>query len=80
MGYMLKCIIMDPTGSPLGPLFANLFMSHFEGKHMKRMKELGLKTWMRFVNDIHATVGDRTELTMDTRTRSTGKRLSRVCI
>jgi hypothetical protein len=46
-------------GSPLGPLFANVFMSHFERKHMERMKELGLKTWMRFVDDIHATVGDK---------------------
>jgi hypothetical protein len=42
-------------GSPLGPLFANVFMSHFERKHMERMKELGLKTWMRFLDDIHAT-------------------------
>ena len=48
-------------GSPLGPLFANVFMSHFERKHMERMKELGLKTWMRFVDDIHATVGDKGE-------------------
>ncbi len=46
-------------GSPLDPLFANVFMSHFERKHMERMKELGLKTWMRFVDDIHATVGDK---------------------
>ena len=34
-------------GSPLGPLFANVFMSHFERKHMERMKELGLK-WMAY--------------------------------
>jgi hypothetical protein len=46
-------------GSPLGPLFANMFMSHFERKQMERMKELGLKTWMRFVDDINATVGDK---------------------
>ena len=35
------------------------FMSHFKRKHMERMKELGLKTWMRFVDDMHATVGDK---------------------
>jgi hypothetical protein len=46
-------------GSASGPLFANVFISHFERKHMERMKELGLKTWMRFVDDIHATVGDK---------------------
>jgi hypothetical protein len=46
-------------GSPLGPLFANGFMSHFERKHMERMKELGLKTLMRSVDDIHATAGDK---------------------
>ncbi len=34
-------------------------MSHFAKKHMKRMKKLGLKTWMRFADDIHATVGDK---------------------
>jgi hypothetical protein len=48
-------------GSPLGPLFANVFISHFEKKHMERMKELGLKMWMMFVDDIHATVGDKGE-------------------
>jgi hypothetical protein len=32
-------------------------MPHFERKHIERMKELGLKTWMRFVDDIHATGG-----------------------
>jgi hypothetical protein len=31
-------------GPPLGPLFSKVFMSHFERKHMERMKELGLKT------------------------------------
>ncbi len=46
-------------GLPLGPLFANVVMSHFARKYMERLKELGLKTWMRFVDDIHATVGDK---------------------
>jgi hypothetical protein len=29
-------------GSPLGPLFANVFMSEFERKHMAKLKELGV--------------------------------------
>jgi hypothetical protein len=38
-------------GSPLGPTLANIFMSHFEKKHMANMKKLGLKVWMRYVDD-----------------------------
>ena len=32
-------------GSPLGPLFANIFMSEFERKHMNKLKELGIRIW-----------------------------------
>jgi hypothetical protein len=46
-------------GSPWSRLFANVFMSHFERKHMERMKELGLKTWMRLLDETHATVGEK---------------------
>jgi retron-type reverse transcriptase len=42
--------------SPLGPLLANAFMSNFENKHMERLKELGIRRWWRFVDDIFATV------------------------
>ena len=34
-------------GSPLGPLFANIFMDHFESIHMEKLKELGVLDWMR---------------------------------
>ena len=29
-------------GSPLGPLFANIFMDEFEQTHMKKLPELGV--------------------------------------
>ena len=48
-------------GSPLGPLFADVFMSHFEHKHMNDLKELGLKLWLRYVDDTYATVNSRDE-------------------
>ena len=44
-------------GSPLGPLFANAFMSNFENKHMEKLQELGVVKWWRFVDDVFATVG-----------------------
>jgi len=33
-------------GSPLGPLFANIFMDEFEQTHMKKLTELGVLSWM----------------------------------
>ena len=43
-------------GSPLGPLFANVFMSDFEKKHMKQLKKLGVNIWLRYVDDVFATL------------------------
>lgn len=34
-------------GSPLGPLFANVFMTNFEQKHSEKLRELGVNTWLR---------------------------------
>ena len=48
-------------GSPLGPLFANAFMGDFERKHMSRLRELGVKQWWRYVDDIFASVGSSEE-------------------
>ena len=39
-------------GSPLGPLFANIFMDELENKNMNKLKELGVKVWYRYVDDI----------------------------
>ena len=46
-------------GSPLGPLFANVFMSDFERKHMSKLKERGVKLWLRYVDDVFATLSDK---------------------
>ena len=43
-------------GSPPGPLFANFFMADFECKHMHTLKELGVKQWLRYVDDVFATL------------------------
>jgi len=48
-------------GSPLGPLFANVFMSDFERKYMDALKSLGVKFWFRYVDDIFATFDNRRE-------------------
>jgi hypothetical protein len=54
-------------GSPLGPLFANAFMADFENKHMDRLKTLGVKRWLRFVDDVFAVI-DNHEQTEKIRT------------
>jgi hypothetical protein len=43
-------------GLPLGPLFANAFMSDSEEKHIGKLREMGLNTWLRYVDDVYATV------------------------
>jgi hypothetical protein len=49
-------------GSPLGPLFANVFMSEFERKHMVKLKELGVIKWFRYVDDVFATLSDKKQV------------------
>jgi hypothetical protein len=46
-------------GSPLGLLFANIFMSHLEKKHMGTLKKLGVLMWKRYVDDVLAIVKDK---------------------
>jgi len=43
-------------GSPLGPLFANIFMDEFEQSKMKKLTELGVKIWLRYVDDVFAII------------------------
>ena len=47
-------------GSPLGPLFANAFMTDFERRHKQELEKRGLNTWQRYVDDIFATIEDVT--------------------
>jgi hypothetical protein len=46
-------------GSPLGPLFASIFMSDFERKHMESLKNLGLRKWLRYVDDVFASFSNK---------------------
>jgi hypothetical protein len=46
-------------GSPLGPLFANIFMQNFERQHNEHLKTLGLNKWSRYVDDVFATVDQK---------------------
>jgi hypothetical protein len=46
-------------GSPLGPLFANAFMANFEKMHMSKLRELGVNIWLRYVDDIFATMDNK---------------------
>jgi len=43
-------------GSPLGPLFANFFMSNFERKYMPELRKMGVEKWYRYVDDVFATL------------------------
>lgn len=38
-------------GSPLGPLFADIYINYLEEKLMPRLKINGLFYWKRFVDD-----------------------------
>ena len=42
-------------GSSLGPLFANIFMSEFERKHINKLKELCIRILKRYVDQIVVT-------------------------
>jgi len=46
-------------GSPLGPLFANAFMTWFEGQNMHDLVKLGIKRWHRYVDDNFAVIKNR---------------------
>lgn len=48
-------------GSPLGPLFANIFMDEFEKKHMEDLRSLGVRKWFRYVDDVFAIVTEEEE-------------------
>ena len=45
-------------GSPLGPVLASIFMNDFELKHMSKLKELGVTTWFRYVDDTFVVINN----------------------
>ena len=46
-------------GSPIGPLFANFFMADFEHKLMTALQDIGINIWLRYVDDIFATLDNK---------------------
>ena len=46
-------------GSPLGPLFANVFMDEFERRYMDELKAAGVSNWFRYVDDIFASLDSK---------------------
>ena len=46
-------------GSPLGPLFAGVFMLAFEKRHMSELKAMGVRIWLRYVDDIFASFDNK---------------------
>ena len=43
-------------GSPLGSTFADIFLDEYETKHMNILEELGVESWLRYVDDIWSTL------------------------
>ncbi len=48
--------------------FANIFMDEFENSHMETLKELGVITWMRYVDDVISVIRDETCRVKDIKT------------
>ena len=48
-------------GSPLGPLFADVYVSYLENRYMERTRENGVRYYKRFVDDTFALVHKTTD-------------------
>ena len=49
-------------GSPLGPLLADIFLTHLENETMQKLKENGLVFYKRYVDDIFAIVKEESNV------------------
>jgi hypothetical protein len=43
-------------GCPLAPLLAKAYMNNFEKVNMNKLNEIGVTTWMRYVDDVFSQV------------------------
>ena len=46
-------------GNKLGPIISDIFMNHFETKHMPELLKLGVLYWIRFVDDTFVVIKNR---------------------
>ncbi|CAF3620444.1 unnamed protein product [Rotaria socialis] len=49
-------------GSPLGPLFADIYINYLESKLKRRLDENGVLYWKRFVDDCFVLVNDNADI------------------
>ena len=49
-------------GSPLGPLFADIYINYLESKLKRRLEENGVLYWKRFVDDCFVIVKENTDI------------------
>ena len=48
-------------GSRLGPIIANIFMDYFECQHMNELTKLGVKLWLRYVDDTFVVINNKNQ-------------------
>jgi hypothetical protein len=48
-------------GSRLGPIIANIFMDYFECQHMQELTKLGVKLWLRYVDDTFVVINNKNQ-------------------
>jgi hypothetical protein len=48
-------------GSRLGPIIANIFMDYFECLHMNELTKLGVKLWLRYVDDTFVVINNKNQ-------------------
>ena len=49
-------------GSSLGPIIANIFMDDFECKYMDQLSMLGVKSWLRYVDDTFVVLKNKADV------------------
>ena len=46
-------------GCRLGPIVSDICMDHFENLHMEELTKLGVKIWLRYVDDTFVVIKDK---------------------
>ena len=48
-------------GSRLGPIIGNIFKDYFECRHMDELTQLGVKLWIRYVDDTFVIINNKNQ-------------------